>query len=78
MFPNFFVQGSAMESIKEQLLRALIPIFNSTLGSEQDRKRNFQACLFNKNTINLSAIATDKSFKTNKNPLNCNTRMQKR
>ena len=61
-------------SLKDHLVRASLPIFNNTLGSEPYGKRNYQVCQFILHIDNFSPITTDESFKINKGPLNCNSR----
>ena len=64
------------KSLKEHLVRALLPIHNQNFGNEPCGKRNCQVCQFivNTDTLTTDPITTDETFKINKGPLNSNSK----
>ena len=62
------------KSLKDHLVRASFPILSNTLGSEPCGKRNCQFRQFITNTDTFIPVATDKTFKISKDPLNCNSK----
>ena len=75
VFPGVPIEGFLnRKSLKDHLERASLPILSNTLGSEPRGKRNYQVCQFIVNTDTFGLITTDKTFITNKGPLNCNSK----
>ena len=64
VFPNVPIVGFRNgKSLKDHLVRACLPILNSTLGNEQCGKKAAR-----------SARSANETFKINKGPLNCNSK----
>ena len=75
VFPNVPIAGFRNgKSLKDHLVRASLPILSNTLGSEPCGKGNYQVCQFIVNTDNFSPITIDETSKSNKGPLNCNSK----
>ena len=75
VFPNVPIVGFRRgKSVKDHLVRVLLPVLNNTFGSEPCGKRNFQVCQFIVNTDNFSPVTADETFEINKGPLNCNSK----
>ena len=75
-FHNVFIVGLHDEkSLKDHLVTASLSILNHTLASEPYGKRNCKVCQFIVNTDTFRPITTDETFKINKGPLNCNSKV---
>ena len=74
-FPSVPIRGFLRgKSLKDNLVRASLLIFNNTLGSEPCGKKTCKICKFIVNTDTFSPIPTDETFKIKKGPLKCNSK----
>ena len=77
VFPDVLVVGFHNgKSLNDHLVRASLPILNNTLDNEPCGKSNCHVCILIVNTDTFSPITTDKTFKMNKNSLNCNSKKE--
>ena len=75
VFPNVPIAGFCNgKRLTDHLVKASLAILNNTLGSEPCGETNDQVCQFIVNTDTFSPISIDETFKTNKVPLNCNSK----